>query len=297
MLRRKRLMAKDVKKLVISFLDNLKIKYEETSPGIWKAQIPEEERSFFDGRDEYEFTFDRELAEKHRSLDFMSKGSFMLQKITSRLTSKPKVARLFAKKEPELPEGTLSLVTQKAYYKTKIVFNFKVSIEGEQKAVKTMSVVCDTQTGKNEVYNEFYEIQEDLYTETANPDYEIKDENNKILKHYVESCQSIEKEIVKDIKLFKGKNKEEFDKSLKLFEDYLDDQKAELVKKKENLSFHLYFFQKEEEIDKLIGELEKKREQKVKELKEKYEVKVNILLVNALVLCIPTIGKVTKKAK
>jgi hypothetical protein len=290
-------MANDIKSLVFSFLDNINIKYTETAPGMWKAMITPKEVAFFDGRTEYEFTFDRELAEKHRSLEFMSKGSFMLQKITNRLTASPKVARVFAIKEPELPKGVLSVITQRPYYRTQIAFNFKVNIESEQKTVKMLSVISDITTGSIELRDGFYEVDERLYSETPNPDYELRDENHEILKLYIESCQRVEKEVSKDIKLFRAKNEEEYEKNLEQFEDYLNDQKAELLKKKENLSFHLYFFQKEEEIDKLINGLEQQREQKVQELKEKYEVKVNIVLINALMLCVPTMGEVAQKTK
>lgn len=290
-------MANDIKSLVFSFLDSLNIKYTETAPDMWKAMVTPKEVAFFDGRTEYEFTFDRELAEKHRSLEFMSKGSFMLQKITNRLTASPKVARVFAIKEPELPKGVLSVVTEKPYYRTQLAFNFKVLIEGEKKDVKMLSVLSDISTGAIEVGEGFYEVDEEKYSETPNPDYEIRDENQEILRLYIESCQQVEKEIAKDIKLFRAKNQEEYKKSLELFEDYLNDQKAELLKKKENLSFHLYFFQKEEEIDKLINDLEQQREQKIIELKEKYDLKVNVILINALMLCVPTLGEVAQKSK
>ena len=70
----------------------------------------------------------------------------------------------------------------------------------------------------------------------------------------------------------------------------MNEQKAELLQKKENVSFHLYFFQKEEEIDKLISNLEEERKRKLSDLEEKYKVKVNISLINAVVICTPESG-------
>jgi hypothetical protein len=84
---------------------------------------------------------------------------------------------------------------------------------------------------------------------------------------------------------------------LQKFEAYLDEQKQELLKKKENVCFHLYFFQKEEEIDKLIGDLDKEHERKLAELKEKFALTVNICLINAIVLCVPTVGTSSLKKR
>jgi hypothetical protein len=113
----------------------------------------------------------------------------------------------------------------------------------------------------------------------------------------MEACQRLEDEILTDIKDLRCRNEEKYNQSIKVFDDYLDEQKNELLKKKENVSFHLYFFQKEEEIDKMLANLEEERKRKTAELQDKYKVKVSVTLINAVVLCIPTIGAASSKAK
>ncbi|EKD84408.1 MAG: hypothetical protein ACD_39C00066G0002, partial [uncultured bacterium] len=47
----------------------------------------------------------------------------------------------------------------------------------------------------------------------------------------------------------------------------------------------------------LIDNLEEERKRKLSELRDKFSLRVNISLVNAVVLCMPTIGVIAPKKK
>ena len=267
--------------------------------GIWVANIPESERTFFNGAEKISFTFDRELAEKHRDIELICDGSFLLRKIVERVAQVPKVSKIYSINTPEMPPNTIGIVTDKSYYRSKVAFNYKVSFEGERKDEKLYSVIGDTYgagdgTATNE---ELFEPDMSEYTEKPDPKIKVEEEGHDILKMYIESCQKLEKYIEPKIAELRQESEKDFEKEMKVFDAYLDEQKNELQKKKENVSFHLYFFQKEEEIDKLINNLEEERKRKFAELKDKYQIKINIDLIDAVVIGIPTIGVSSSKTR
>lgn len=209
----------------------------------------------------------------------------------------PRVSRVFSKRIPETPPQSLTVVTDSSYYRSKVVFNYKVTFHCEQNKDKLYSVLADTAFGVININDNLFEVDMNEFSETPDSNLKIEDSGYDILKLYMEACQRLEDEILTDIKDLRCRNEEKYNQSIKVFDDYLDEQKNELLKKKENVSFHLYFFQKEEEIDKMLANLEEERKRKTAELQDKYKVKVSVTLINAVVLCIPTIGAASSKAK
>ncbi|MDD3001897.1 MAG: hypothetical protein PHF29_09100 [Candidatus Riflebacteria bacterium] len=290
-------MENKIRSIVFSFLDMAKIPYKEIRKGVWIAAIPEAEKNFFDNVSKLEFTFNRELAEEHRNIELVCEGSFLLRKIIERMSVLPRVSRVFSKRIPETPPQSLTVVTDSAYYRSKVAFNYKVTFNCEQNKDKLYSVVADTAFGVLNINDKLFEVDMDEFSEAPDPNLKIEDSGYDILKLYMEACQKLEDEIHTDIKELRCWSEEKYHESIKVFEDYLDEQKNELLKKKENVSFHLYFFQKEEEIDKMLANLEEERKRKTAELQDKFRVKVSVSLINAVVLCIPTIGTASSKAK
>jgi hypothetical protein len=290
-------MENKIRSIVFSFLDMAKIPYKEIRKGVWTATIPEAEKNFFDNVSKLEFTFNRELAEEHRNIELVCEGSFLLRKIIERMSVLPRVSRVFSKRIPETPPQSLTVVTDSAYYRSKVAFNYKVTFHCEQNKDKLYSVVADTAFGVLNINDKLFEVDMDEFSEAPDPNLKIEDSGYDILKLYMEACQKLEDEILTDIKELRCWSEEKYNESIKVFEDYLDEQKNELLKKKENVSFHLYFFQKEEEIDKMLANLEEERKRKTAELQDKFKVKVSVTLINAVVLCIPTIGTASSKAK
>lgn len=290
-------METKISELIFSFLKMASIKYKEVEKGIWTAKIPEKERNFFNGSESITFTFERELAEKHRDIELISEGSFLLRKIVERIAEVPKVSRIFAIQAPEMPPNTIGIVTDKAHYRAKVAFNFKVSFDGEQRKEKLYSVIADTAGGNVSIDEKLFVPDMKQYSSNPVSDIKIEDSGRDILRLYMESCQMLEKHIVPEIDKLKELSLEQYNDELKVFDAYLDEQKSELLKKKENVSFHLYFFQKEEEIDKLINNLEEERKRKIEDLKLKYRVNVNIDLIDVIVLEIPTIGETSSKTR
>jgi hypothetical protein len=186
------------------------------------------------------------------------------------------------------------------YYRQKVVFNFKVLFECDQRREKLFSIVTDPVGSNVEINQGLMEIDTSEFSEQPQDGIKIEESGPDILRLYLESCQKLEQEIQEDISELKDWGTAQCSDELKKFEAYLDEQKQELLKKKENVCFHLYFFQKEEEIDKLIGNLEEEHNRKLRELKEKFSLRVNISLINAVVLCVPTVatspGKVRKNS-
>lgn len=290
-------MENKIRSIVFSFLDMAKIPYKEIRKGVWVANIPETEKNFFGNVSLLEFTFQRDLAEEHRNVELVCEGSFLLRKIIERMSVLPRVSRVFSKRIPETPPQSLTVVTDSSYYRSKVVFNYKVTFHCEQNKDKLYSVLADTAFGVININDNLFEVDMNEFSETPDSNLKIEDSGYDILKLYMEACQRLEDEILTDIKDLRCRNEEKYNQSIKVFDDYLDEQKNELLKKKENVSFHLYFFQKEEEIDKMLANLEEERKRKTAELQDKYKVKVSVTLINAVVLCIPTIGAASSKAK
>lgn len=290
-------MENKIRSIVFSFLDMAKIPYKEIRKGVWVANIPETEENFFGNVSLLEFTFQRDLAEEHRNVELVCEGSFLLRKIIERMSVLPRVSRVFSKRIPETPPQSLTVVTDSSYYRSKVVFNYKVTFHCEQNKDKLYSVVADTAFGVININDNLFEVDMNEFSETPDSNLKIEDSGYDILKLYMEACQRLEDEILTDIKDLRCRNEEKYNQSIKVFDNYLDEQKNELLKKKENVSFHLYFFQKEEEIDKMLANLEEERKRKTAELQDKYKVKVSVTLINAVVLCIPTIGAASSKAK
>lgn len=290
-------MENKIRSIVFSFFDMAKIPYKEIRKGVWVANIPETEENFFGNVSLLEFTFQRELAEEHRNIELLCEGSFLLRKIIERMSVLPRVSRVFSKRIPETPPQSLTVVTDSSYYRSKVVFNYKVTFHCEQNKDKLYSVVADTAFGVININDNLFEVDMNEFSETPDSNLKIEDSGYDILKLYMEACQRLEDEILTDIKDLRCRSEEKYNQSIKVFDDYLDEQKNELLKKKENVSFHLYFFQKEEEIDKMLANLEEERKRKTAELQDKYKVKVSVTLINAVVLCIPTIGAASSKAK
>lgn len=294
-------MVNKIQELVFSFLDMVGIKRKEIEPGVWMAKVPEAEQAFFNGFEDLKFTFDRASAELHRDLELICEGSFLLRKIIERLAEIPKASRLYSISIPEVEpagsEGGLRVISDKVYYRPKVVFNFKVQYECDQRREKLYSMIADTATGVANVEEGLHNIDLKKFSETPQPDIKIEESSVDILRLYLESCKKLEESLDGEIAELREWGDEQCSENLKVFEAYLDEQKQELLKKKENVCFHLYFFQKEEEIDRLIDNLEEERKRKLSELRDKFSLRVKISLVNAVVLCIPTIGVITPKKK
>lgn len=294
-------MVNKVQELVFSFMEMVGIESRELETGIWAAAIPEAEQSFFNGFENLKFTFDREKAELHRDLELICEGSFLLRKIIERLAELPKASRLYSLKAPEvLPPGPgheLRVVSDNVYYREKVVFNFKVQYECDQRREKLYSIIADTAAGVSGIEDGLCNIDMTEFSETPQPGLQIEESAVDILRLYLQSCQKLEESLSDEIAELREWGDEQCHENLKVFEAYLEEQKQELLKKKENVCFHLYFFQKEEEIDRLIENLEEERKRKLNELQEKFSLRVNISLINAVVLCLPTVGIASNKTR
>lgn len=287
----------NIQAMVFSFLDSIRAERRPLDDGGWNVFIPEEERGFFNGYEEYSFTFDRELAEKHRELEFICEGSYILRKIIERVASIPKVSRLFGNFEPELPilepgkSADLRLLSPgKVFYRQKVQFFFKVTFLCDRREDRLFSLVADP-AGHDIYLKEGVEnIDVSKFSPTPNPAFPIEESGEEILRLYLRACQKLESLIKPQVAELKDELEKDFGDELGKIGAFLDEQKQELQRKKENVCFHLYFFQKEEEIENMIRDLDEEQNRKTKDLREKYRLKVEIQLVNAVVLCIPTIG-------
>lgn len=292
-------MVNKIQELVFSFLELVSISPKEHAEGVWVAKIPEAEQAFFNGFETLKFTFEREKAEMHRDLELICEGSFLLRKIIERLAAIPKASRLFSTKAPEVPPCAngpeLRVMSDKVYYRSKVIFNFKVQFECDQRREKLFSLTADVADGMLNVEEGLQTVDMKEFSESPQPGIKLEESGVDVLRLYLQSCQKLEEALQEEITELRNWGNEQYEEDLKVFAAYLDDQKQELLKKKENVSFHLYFFQKEEEIDRLIDNLEEERKRKVSELKDKFSLRVNINLVNAVVLCIPTVGTASIK--
>ncbi len=284
-------MENDIKQLVLAYFNMQGIKCNEAEDNIWIAKIPEKEQSFFNSGENLRFTFNREKAEINRDVELICEGSFLFRKIIEKLGATPKVSRIFIGKLPEVSEDSgVKSIAEKMHYKTTVAFNFKVSIDCDQRTDKLYSVVEDRSDSSLKVNDKLYTLDLNEYSEEPDPRIKLEDPGSEVLKKYLLACQKLEESIQDEVDKYRKLSIEKCREDMKVFDAYLNEQKAELLQKKENVSFHLYFFQKEEEIDKLINNLEEERKRKINELEDKYKVKVNISLINAVMICSPESG-------
>ncbi|MBF0499427.1 MAG: hypothetical protein HQM09_04805 [Candidatus Riflebacteria bacterium] len=291
-----------IQELVLSFMDSMGIKRSSVGEGVWLAEIPPSERAFFNGFEQYVFTFDRSLAEKHREYELICEGSYLLKKIIERLASIPKVSRLYSTAAPELPLGGPGAISElrvltpgKVRYRQQVTFNFKVSFLCDRRQDHIYSALTDPATKDIFLKEGPLDIDMGLFRETPDPEIPIEESDEDMLRLYLQACRVLEKEVATQIAEMRSWSDGQFMQEKSKVIDYLTEQKRELLKKKENVCFHLYFFQKEEEIDKMISDLENEQQRKVQELREKYTLKVEVVLLNAIVLCIPTLGVAVNK--
>jgi hypothetical protein len=268
---------------------------------IWSAEIPEKEQSFFNGFEDLKFTFTREIAEKHRDIELICDGSFLLRKIIERLAEIPKASRLFSCAQPQPMPGEDSRLrvvgSENVFYRQQVLFNFKVQFECDQRKEKLFSILADPAGDNINIDQGLKDLNLKEFSEKPKEGIKIEESGPDILRLYLQSCKKLEDEIQKEMKDLQEWGKNQCSEELAKFEAYLDEQKQELLKKKENVCFHLYFFQKEEEIDKLINNLEQEHKRKLQELQDKFALKVNICLINAVVICVPTVAVSPRKLR
>ncbi|OIP32246.1 hypothetical protein AUK22_00195 [bacterium CG2_30_54_10] len=289
-----------IQDLVFSFMNLFKIPCRSTQEGIWQITIPDSEKAFFNGFQELSFTFDREVAEKHRDLEMIAEGSYLLKKIVERLIGIPKVSRMYKLAKPELPpiEPTepgkttelMVISPGKVHYRQQVIFNFKVGFLSDARKERLFSVLADPANHKIYLKKGLGNLDPARYQETPEPGVPTEESGEDILRLYLQSCRQLEAAIGPEVEEIRSRNSGLFEAEFARHQGFLEEQKKELLKKKENVCFHLYFFQKEEEIDRAIKDLETDHERKVAELKEKYGLKVEIGLINAIVLGVPTVG-------
>ena len=288
-----------IQTLVFSFMDRVGISRWETSEGVWCAEIPESERAFFNGFEHLHFTFDRGIAERRRELELICSGSFMLRKIVDRLVEIPKVSRLFSSAAPELPSSTgqpgeLRVISGcKAHYRQQVLFHFRVSVSAEQRRELLFSALADPAKREISLKEGLSGIDLNEFSEMPDPALPIQESGEDLVRLYLQACRTLESSLEEHIRELQAESEESYQQELAKVQEYLEDQKRELLKKRENVCFHLYFFQKEEEIDRMMRELETEQARKIEELKEKHALKIQVSLINAVVLCIPTLGMPT----
>lgn len=288
-----------IQALVFSFMEKVGISTTQPDEGVWSASIPESERAFFNGFEHLHFTFDREIAERRRELELICSGSYLLRKIVDRLVEIPKVSRLFSSAAPELPTssgqpGDLRVISGcKAHYRQQVLFNFRVSVISEQRRELLFSALADPAKREISLKEGLSGIDLNLFSEQADPALPIQESGEDLVRLYLQACRTLESSLEEHVRELQAESDETYHRELEKVQEYLEDQKRELQKKRENVCFHLYFFQKEEEIDKMMRELEDEQARKIDELKEKYSLKIQVSLINAVVLCIPTLGMPT----
>jgi len=291
-----------IQTLVFSFMDRVGISRTQATDGVWSAVIPEPERAFFNGYEHLHFTFEREMAERRRDLELICPGSFLLRKIVDRLVEIPKVSRLFSSATPELPvssgqPGELRVISGcKAHYRQQVLFHFRVSVLCAQRKELLFSALADPAKHEISLKEGLTGIDMELFSEQADPALPIQESGEDLVRLYLQACRTLEASLENGIRELQTESDEAFRQELEKVQAYLEDQKRELQKKRENVCFHLYFFQKEEEIDKMVKDLETEQTRKIEELKEKHSLKIQVSLINAVVLCIPTLGIPTGQA-
>ncbi|HNV68477.1 MAG TPA: hypothetical protein PKO06_02185 [Candidatus Ozemobacteraceae bacterium] len=297
-----------IQELVFSFMDSVGAKPVQAGEGIWQAPIPSAETGFFNGDKDFRFTFSRDVAEKHRDLELICEGSYLLKRIIDRLSTVPKVSRLFLKAQPTLPPlvsgktPELRVITPgKVYYRQQVWFNFRVKYECDRKEEMFFSTLADPALPQVELHEQLSKVDETLYSEEPEPGVPIEDLGEDLLRLYLSSCRAVEEKIADQIQDVRDWAEEKYKHEEQRFIAYLEEQKRELQKKKENVCFHLYFFQKEEEIERMIKDLETEKNRKLAELKEKFAVQVEVALINAVIIAVPTLGvpagKITRKLR
>ncbi|NLM17244.1 MAG: hypothetical protein GX221_05960 [Candidatus Riflebacteria bacterium] len=268
-------MVERVKKVFFNFLDTQKIPYKEENPEVWLAEPPKDKQSLLNGAEEFRFTFNKNIAELHRNIEYISENSYSFRKVVEKISSEPKAAKVRLK-----TDGNAKGIK----WTEDAVFNFKVSMVGGNVKDMLFHTVCDLGAKTIELNEGLFAPEKEKYIDCSKDSNSKASSPTEILRYYLMSCNNLETYLLNEIKEKSKSAENKYKEELAAYNTYLDEEKKELETKKDNSGFHLYFFQKEEEIDKMISNLEKDRKEKTAELREKFKLKTKISLISAIII-------------
>ncbi|MGH4050372.1 MAG: hypothetical protein ACREVX_03325 [Clostridium sp.] len=260
------------------------------------AMIPEEYSYIFNGKTEILLAFDFEVAEENPESEFVTFGSFVLDKIMNIASIKAistvrciiadnislskaeeKIKRYFG-----IDRGTMKILDEQGVMGRWICFNYRVGYTSEERLEELRDVWINLQNG--EVDNEIRENKNSLYIEN-NPQYNYK------LPFQVDTIKAFEKayeeiNVITKESSSKVINRLEFNREITRIDEYYDEIEKENLKLMQRKGITE---KRKSELLEKCDSYKLEREKQKSEMINKYTVDVDISLDYGVVYIIPLI--------
>lgn len=286
----------DLQQFVIKFFTTLGAVIEEVDYALIEVLIDDEFKETF-GKTELKLCFDYEVYLENPKYDLVTFGSFILDKIINLSLKLSNTSIRYVtvsnlnvaeadkkiKKFLKLDRTDIEIIDEKIFIDYFVKYSFKMTYISDNTIEEFEDVVVDMKSIS--VSNKFYDNLNGIFYESK-PQYDYSlNTNINFLEGLKEGLKEIDK--IKEFKIVQLGSQSIINKEIKRINLYYDLLKSEAEKRmsRKNLS--------EEKVNEYkhkikIYDMEKQRQ--LNEITEKYRVKSNAFLQNAVVYAVPMIG-------
>lgn len=259
-----------------------------------KALVPDEYEEYFQGKTEAVLCFDFEVAQENPEAEFVTFGSHLLDKLIE-ITYKKTISSLRygvvdrlslsnpmdkIKRFLGLERADVEISSERPVMGMWAVFTFRVGYVSDERVEEVRGIWADLLTGEPSPYmgqaQVFYETKP-LYNYPVPVDINIPHAFENAFRQVRAEAQSQER---------KHGRKEDLEREIQRIKDYYEDLEEENHKKMDRKGIS------EERIQELVSKgksLELEREKQIREMEDKYTIKVDIALDHGVVYAIPGI--------
>lgn len=258
--------------------------------------IPDEYKEYFQGKTEMVLAFDFEVAEENPSAEFVTFGSYVLDKLIEIINAKAVTSVRYAvidklvladagdklKKFLNIDRGTLEIVEEKKVMAGFAVFNFITGFTTEERVEENNEIWIDLTAGT--VSQEMKDAKSSIFYETEPREIYPVSKLIPITDAFTTAFEEVKRTV--DVEKLKYKDGLILQSEIKRIEEYYEDLLKENNKRMQRKGIT------EERIQELEGKnhallLEKERQ--LNEIIEKYSVVTDIALQNGVIYFIPVI--------
>lgn len=261
-----------------------------------EAIIPEEYKEHFQGKTELLLAFDFEVAEENPSAEFVTFGSYVLDKLIEIINTKAVTTVRYVvvdklilagaeeklKKFLNIDRGTLKIIEEKKVMTGFVVFNFITGFTTEERVEENKEIWVNM--AANTVSQEMKENKSSIFYETESQEVYPVNKVISVIDAFTIAFEEV-KQFVDSEKL-KYKDDLILQNEIKRIEEYYEELLKENNKKMQRKGAT------EEKIQELKGKsntLLLEMERQLKEITEKYSVVTDIALQNGIIYFVPVI--------
>ena len=266
--------------------------------------LPDENKELFDGRSEFILAFDFEVYQENENSEFVTFGSYILDKILYIASKKAVFTIRFGiidrlslsdpldkiKEYLDLPARTnVKIMSERPVLYPWITYNFRITYVSDERMEEMMEVWADAFTGN--ISKDMNEQRPSIFYE-LNPiyNYPIVDFPN-ISKAFNEAYMYTQKNA--QTRVQENTRKDELNIDLYRINNYYRDLENEILKRMKRKGITE---EHRQELESKRKALLLEKEKQLAEMQEKYEIKLHISLDNAVIYAIPNIEYVIDTA-